>query len=24
MSGDELKGAVAMINAYQEMIKETK
>ncbi|AEI91274.1 gp74 [Escherichia phage phiEB49] len=24
MSGDELKGAVAMINAYQEMIKDTK
>ena len=24
LEGDELKGAVAMINAYQEMIKETK
>lgn len=24
MNGEELKGAVAMINAYQEMIKETK
>lgn len=24
MSGEELKGAVAMINAYQEMIKEAK